>query len=219
VAQLTRDEVIPGGIQGSDDTAIGGGFSYTSIAVDGSSDIVRVDRSPLADRIRIGRASERTRLAHSDILYYLGGNADALSYLGQPSSGNIDVRVKVHVQGETLVPEEGVLMIRQSQSPGSQFVSIGKDESGNVIVRWRSSPSGVVDKLSTSSLGELVWLRLIKDGSSIEALYSEDALYWRSIVKVDTTFTGTVYYLGLVDLAGGSQSVPRVAFSNFDVTR
>ncbi len=106
------------------------------------------------------------------------GTEDAFHYHYAPVSGDFDVTVQSIAVENTDIWAKAGLMVRESLGADASNAMIRRRPNGEVSLQWRPERSE-----GTTSVGgtEADWLRLVRNGDTLEAYRSTDSESWTTI--------------------------------------
>ncbi|MEX2369549.1 MAG: T9SS type A sorting domain-containing protein [Bacteroidales bacterium] len=113
----------------------------------------------------------------------LFGEYDAFYYMYQKVTGNGEISAKLTSQtGVNNMAYSGI-MLRSSSASASDFISISrKSLTDTLIISYRDANTQL-SKTKTIS-GNFNWLKIKKEGSAMELLFSEDGISWNPAFSV-----------------------------------
>ena len=115
---------------------------------------------------------------------------DAFPFLYQPLAGNGMITARVKDLGTIHNNSAGVMM-RNSLSPNAAFVYLSRLDKRGIYDQWRSVDSGAI--VSTTPGDVLMWMRLVRRGTSVNSFYSTDGTTWMPYRTYNVAFNDTVY--------------------------
>ncbi len=148
----------------------------------------------------------------------LGGTQDAANFGWQTLSGDGQITARVRYLNDTGSATRVGVMIRESLAANSRQAFIGVNGAGRCLWQYRTSTGGTAATISSKGKQTpLTWLRLVRNGGTITASRSSDALTWTAL----GTFTAalpTNCYIGLTVSSGSNTTLNTSQFSDVSIT-
>lgn len=175
-------------------------------------------------RTDVGAVSVAGSLAQSGTAYALRGSgediwggADEFSFAHTPWSGNGTIIARLTGLQNTDAWAKGGIMLRESLAPGSRYVMALFTARGDGAMQARTAPNGPTSFTTAVHRYLPMWLRLVRNGSTIEAAQSADGTTWTSIGSV-TVDLPTALYAGLAVTSHRDGTLCEATFDNVTVT-
>lgn len=145
----------------------------------------------------------------------LGGTSDSFQFAYQNMTGRGEIRAKINA-----VPGAGGLvgiMIRESLSPGANYVFLGLTPTAGARVQYRTT-TGANPVSSSVTLTALpnAWVRLVRSGSTLYAYTSTDGSNWQQLQTITDSMARNIY-MGFAVSSGSATGLSRGTFSNVSV--
>jgi len=206
-SELIEDTPIQGATQGSIGSLNGTQMSLFPIGPVSSSDLV----SPIATNTGMRAIA----MGHQGApRYSIDDGGDTLNLLGADFGNNTVAVAKVDLSAGSTAT--GLLMMRSSPSAGSAFVSIGLT-SNAINIQSRTANGGAVQTFSIPFGNSSAVLKLVKNGSTIDAMYSGDGIDWASR-PVPARFPARVYLVGVGIESDGTSNESEVSFEGLTLS-
>lgn len=123
----------------------------------------------------------------------LGENSDQLHFLGEPITGDFDIRARLTSKSSQNQNALAAVMARESLAADSAHLTIAHEASSIVRLHSRESTAGTTVNGIGGALDQSVpaWLRLYRNGANFEASVSSDGITWtkreRSLASLPAT--------------------------------
>lgn len=125
-----------------------------------------------------------------------GSTSDNFCAVTTPVSGNVEITARLASQTNTDSGAYAGVMLRQSLAPDSAAVFIGVRIGSGLQVISRAASGEAATTINGPSSGSPIFVRLIKNDSTIQAYYSSDRLQWTLLsTQTGIAISGT-YQLG-----------------------
>ncbi len=148
----------------------------------------------------------------------ISGTADSFRYLHQSLLGNGEITFKIQSPGSPSPGAAFGAMIRESLTPGSRFALLVVSPDGSFRWQTRTNSGGPIITTSVvSSLTPNTWIRLVRNGNTIQAFRSATGVSW-NLAQESTLTLSTNTYVGTAVASGASNTLNTVTFSNVTVT-
>lgn len=122
----------------------------------------------------------------------IGGKKDSFRFVGTELDGNATITVKVEDVSKIADNAAAGLMIRDDRTDASAYMMVGVSKSG-VYTSSRASTGAEARKTAAKSVGDVVWLKLVRNGNAFTAYYAADnngkAGNWTEIVTQNIQMT------------------------------
>lgn len=140
---------------------------------------------------------------------------DAATFFYIPVTGNDTIEGRISVAPNDVNNLAG-LMIRGDLSANSNYASISALDSRGVFSQWRSTVGGYKTYNLVTAQSLPMWLRMARNGTTVDAWYSTDGINWILYDSYNQAFGSTAYF-GLVASGPGARGVfDKVRISNHD---
>lgn len=142
----------------------------------------------------------------------IGDNSDAFHFTYQEGSGTVGIAAQLVEHGATVPsiwPKAGIT-IRDDLEPGAANVTvyaINNDQFRGLVVQRRSSTGSRTEVISSrSQVTAPLWLRILREGSSVRVDVGSDGVNWEQITSTEIDFVGSVF-LGMAVASGSSEPI------------
>ena len=110
--------------------------------------------------------------------YDIYNRADEFHYGSTWLKGDAEITVKVSSLSSTHSWTKAGLMFRANGGSNSPFVAALLTPSNGVVLQWRTASGGYAASSSASAARAPEWLRLVRDGDSFFAFFSDNGVDW-----------------------------------------
>lgn len=189
-------------------TAAFSGLVLSSIAVPAGMSNADVGSPAIAGSVQHAAGAYTITGAGTDIW----DNADQFHFVYQAVTGDFDVRGRVNSLENTDTWAKAGVMIRESLAAGSKHALAAVTGGAGFAFQRRTEangPSEHTDGGWTTSPG---WVRLVRQGASVEAFHSADGTAWRSMGSIPMALANTV----LVGMAVTSHNPGQATVARMD---
>lgn len=121
------------------------------------------------------------------------GNEDSFHYAHVRLSGDIDIRARVDAIAMTHEWAKAGVMIRQALEPGSRHALMSLTPTGDGEFIYRQQTGAGSSGVARSSLSFPTWVRLVRKGTTVRGLVSNDGEAWSEVGSIEVAFDGVVY--------------------------
>lgn len=141
--------------------------------------------------------------------YGISSGGDTLSLLGLKVANDSVVTAKVSLTvGSTAT---GYLIVRNTPLSNSAFVGVGL-AAGSIVLQTRLANGGPVEINTFPFQTSAAFLKLVKTGESVSAMYSSDGIAWNSM-SVHFETSGRLFLIGIAETSLGDASTnPELTF-------
>ncbi len=147
----------------------------------------------------------------------IGGASDQFRFVYQTVNGDVDITARVDaITANTLAAKTGV-MIRGALTANAvhAFATVPADK--GVAFQRRTQAGGATTTTPGPGLRAPVWLRLVRMGTAVTAMSSEDGSNWTTIGTDSVAFGATVY-VGLAVTSRNPGATAVADLSNVSIT-
>jgi glucose/arabinose dehydrogenase len=145
-----------------------------------------------------------------------GAETESTYFSFQRVTNNFQIVARIkNIPGRTEEMGAG-LMLRQSEQPGSRFVSLLQNASGQNRMDFRSATGGPVSKTFGNPTSGYVWQRLVRDGSRITAFESANGNDWSTVASADG-WNDANLLVGFSVASGDPWSFATAEFDNYAI--
>lgn len=139
-------------------------------------------------------------------------SSDQFHFVYQSVSGDFDVRARVASLQNTNTWTKAGLMIRESLAAGSRHAFAAVTGGAGFAFQRRTNTNGPSDHTDGAWTTAPGWVRLVRQGASVEAFHSSDGAAWRSMGRIPMALANTV----LVGMAVTSHYAGRATVAQVD---
>lgn len=150
---------------------------------------------------------------------------DQYAALYQPSGADSTSTTTVKVTGESDTNgwQKAGIMLRDSipgQSTSLGYATIAVTPDNGVILQWDGSSSGYLNDYTTAATGTTapIWLRLVRDGTSVTGEYSTDDRTWNTVATETLTGSNATEDVGMFTTSHLTSTVGQATFSGFNIS-
>lgn len=189
-------------------TAKVSGLALTSVAVPSGMSNADVGGPAIAGSVQHASGTYTITAAGSDIW----DTADQFHFVYQSVTGDFDVRGRVASLQNTDIWAKAGVMIRESLAAGSRHAFAGVTGGAGFAFQRRTDTGNVSEHTDGPWTTAPGWVRLVRQGASVEAFSSADGATWRSMGRIPIVLPSTV----LVGMAVTSHNVARTTVAQMD---
>ncbi|MES2980779.1 MAG: MBG domain-containing protein [Verrucomicrobiota bacterium] len=147
----------------------------------------------------------------------IGNTSDKLRFTYQTLSGDGEITARIINLQNTDISLAGV-MIRDSLAPNSKQAFMGVTGFNDYRLIRRTSTGGNINTSNKFGNGSIMWVRLIRSGTTITAYKSSDGTSWSSVGSIKNASFAPNCYIGLAVGSGSDTALSTWQFSNVTVT-
>jgi regulation of enolase protein 1 (concanavalin A-like superfamily) len=146
----------------------------------------------------------------------IGSSTDSFHFDSEPLVGNGSIIARVASQSDTNGWAQSGIMIRESPNDDARFVDLVLTPGHGVAFQDRTvSHNTIATSTTQGSAG--VWLRLVRDGSTIIGATSKDGVKWTDVGKANIALVNNVY-AGLCVSSHNNAVKSKATFNNVAIT-
>ena len=126
----------------------------------------------------------------------IGGTSDQFHFAYQPTSGDVDIRVRVAALQNVDPEAKAGLMIRESLTDNARHASMLVSAEEGLAFQWRARIGRKSAQVSGAAVAAPVWVRLVRQGNVVSAYSSPTGAAW-TLVDSATIVMEKNAYVGL----------------------
>ncbi len=146
----------------------------------------------------------------------IGGTSDQFHYAYQPTSGDVDIRVRVADLLDMSPGAKAGVMVRESMNATAKNAMMFLSTDQKVAFQWRSRDGRKSSQVSGATLPAPAWIRLVRQSNTFRAYSSPTGASWTLVGSATVKMSRNVY-VGLAVTSHYPSQTATGLFSNLSL--